>query len=169
MARDEHDTAPAAQSEKNSGLATISAIASATGLVATILTNLNKATDAFSTHFYVLLVALTVITIIFAWKALKPPRVHRSIRICIITFTILIFAGAIGWQAWNYYDHHYRKTGLAIPPEVTLPGLILPEGYPGDFESRTLGCLQRFPVTIVANDGFGLFELRLLVTLSLQR
>jgi hypothetical protein len=38
---------------------------------------------------------------------------------------VLVFAGAIGWQAWKYYDYHYRKTQPATPPNVVLPGLIL--------------------------------------------
>jgi hypothetical protein len=125
MAHDEQDTAPAVQTEKNSGLATISAIASATGLIVTILTNVNKTIDEFNAHFYVPLVALTIVTIIFAWKALKPPRVHRSLRISVIAFTVLVFAGAMGWQAWKYYDYHCRKTQPATPPNVVLPSLIL--------------------------------------------
>ncbi len=43
---------------------------------------------------------------------------------CIVC-TVLVLAGAIGWQAWKYYDYHYRKTQPATPPNLVLPGLIL--------------------------------------------
>jgi hypothetical protein len=101
-------------------------IASFSGLLLEILSNINKTVESGQKHFYMTLGVLWCATAIFAWTApLGKPLGRRRIKWLILISSSLLVATLLGFRYYEFYEHTRRITHPASTPQIKLPGLIL--------------------------------------------
>jgi hypothetical protein len=116
-------TAPAAETPNK--LSALALLASLTGVVVEILTNISKIGDQLDQHFFITLSVLWAAAVIFSFTtSLGDARQTMVRRYLIIGGVSLLATASMGWKYWQYYEHNRRITRPAEPPKIKLTSLV---------------------------------------------